>query len=119
MPVYVQHEVLGKISDVFNADALWQAPGMSLFARQPLVHFGFADQSAVEHAALWLRTHPSAFALVPAAELERCFVAGKARQLGSTSRAEWLIVGADADNGRCEPTAPARAYRFSWGSDAL
>jgi hypothetical protein len=37
MPVYVQHEVLGKISDVFNADALWQAPGMSLFARQPLL----------------------------------------------------------------------------------
>ena len=37
MPVYVQHEVLVKISDVFNADALWQAPGMSLFARQPLL----------------------------------------------------------------------------------
>ena len=37
MPVYVQHEMLGKISDVFNADALWQAPGMSLFARQPLL----------------------------------------------------------------------------------
>jgi type II secretory pathway pseudopilin PulG len=37
MPVYVQHEVLGKINDVFNADALWQAPGMSLFARQPLL----------------------------------------------------------------------------------
>ena len=37
MPVYVQHEVLGKISDVFDADALWQAPGMSLFARQPLL----------------------------------------------------------------------------------
>ncbi|WP_332876341.1 hypothetical protein [Massilia sp. S19_KUP03_FR1] len=37
MPVYVQHEILGKISDVFNADALWQAPGMSLFARQPLL----------------------------------------------------------------------------------
>ncbi len=93
--------------------------GHWLFARQPVVHFGFADQSAVEHAALWLRTHPSAFALVPASEVERCFVAGKARQLGLTSRAEWLIVGADADNGRCQPTAPARAYRFSWGSDAL
>ncbi|WP_456292960.1 ArnT family glycosyltransferase [Pseudomonas sp. AK106] len=93
--------------------------GHWLFARQPVVHFGFADQSAVGHAALWLRTHPSAFALVPAAELERCFVAAKARQLGSTSRAEWLIVGPDADDGRCRPPAPVRAYRFSWGSDAL
>lgn len=93
--------------------------GHWLFARQPVVHFGFADQSAVEHAALWLRNHPSAFALVPAAELERCFMAGKARQLGSTSRAEWLIVGAEADNGRCQPPAPGRTYRFSWGSDAL
>lgn len=37
MPVYVQHEVLGKVQDVFNADALWQAPGLSLFARRPLL----------------------------------------------------------------------------------
>ena len=93
--------------------------GHWLFARQPVVHFGFAGQSAVEHAALWLRTHPSAFALVPAAQLERCFMADKARRLGSTSRAEWLIVGADADNGRCQPPAPVRVYRFSWASDAL
>jgi hypothetical protein len=37
MPVYVQHEVLGKVQDVFNADALWQAPGLALFARRPLL----------------------------------------------------------------------------------
>jgi len=37
MPVYIQHEVLGKVEDVFNADALWQAPGLSLFARRPLL----------------------------------------------------------------------------------
>jgi hypothetical protein len=37
MPVYVQHEVLGKINDVFNAEAIWQAPGMALFARRPLL----------------------------------------------------------------------------------
>ncbi|OON63312.1 hypothetical protein B0920_07935 [Massilia sp. KIM] len=37
MPVYVQHEVLAKVSDVFNAEALWQAPGLSLFARRPLL----------------------------------------------------------------------------------
>ncbi|MGF6274428.1 hypothetical protein ABIB38_002810 [Massilia sp. UYP11] len=37
MPVYVQHEVLGKVQDVFNADALWQAPGLALFSRRPLL----------------------------------------------------------------------------------
>lgn len=37
MPVYVQHEVLGKVQDVFNAEALWQAPGLALFSRRPLL----------------------------------------------------------------------------------
>jgi hypothetical protein len=37
MPVYVQHEVIGKVLDVFNAEALWQAPGLALFARKPLL----------------------------------------------------------------------------------
>ncbi|MCA1245797.1 hypothetical protein [Massilia sp. MS-15] len=37
MPVYVQHEVLAKVGDVFNAEALWQAPGLALFARRPLL----------------------------------------------------------------------------------
>ena len=37
MPVYVQHEALGKVNDVFDPDALWQAPGLALFARRPLL----------------------------------------------------------------------------------
>lgn len=37
MPVYVQHEILAKVGDVFNAEALWQAPGLALFARRPLL----------------------------------------------------------------------------------
>ncbi|TFW31878.1 hypothetical protein [Massilia horti] len=37
MPVYVQHEALGQVNDVFNAEALWQAPGLALFARRPLL----------------------------------------------------------------------------------
>ena len=37
MPVYVQHEVLGKVVDVFNAESIWQAPGLALFARRPLL----------------------------------------------------------------------------------
>lgn len=37
MPVYVQHEILAKVDDVFNAEALWQAPGLALFSRRPLL----------------------------------------------------------------------------------
>ncbi|SFD11466.1 hypothetical protein [Massilia yuzhufengensis] len=37
MPVYVQHEILARVGDVFNAEALWQAPGLALFARRPLL----------------------------------------------------------------------------------
>ncbi|AKU21416.1 hypothetical protein [Massilia sp. NR 4-1] len=37
MPIYVQHEVLGRIPDVFNAESIWQTPGLALFARRPLL----------------------------------------------------------------------------------
>lgn len=37
MPIYVQHEVLGRIPDVFNAEAIWRAPGLALFSRRPLL----------------------------------------------------------------------------------
>ncbi|HAT30898.1 MAG TPA: hypothetical protein DCW29_08645 [Janthinobacterium sp.] len=37
MPIYVQHEVIVKIPDVFNGEAIWQAPGLALFARRPLL----------------------------------------------------------------------------------
>ncbi|MYM37750.1 hypothetical protein [Duganella qianjiadongensis] len=37
MPVYVQHQILRRIPDVFNAEALWQAPGLALFSRRPLL----------------------------------------------------------------------------------
>ncbi|WP_395407761.1 hypothetical protein ACHMW6_14330 [Pseudoduganella sp. UC29_106] len=37
MPIYVQHETLDRIPDVFNAEAIWQSPGFSLFSRRPLL----------------------------------------------------------------------------------
>jgi hypothetical protein len=37
MPVYVQHETLARINDVFSPEAIWQAPGLALFARRPLL----------------------------------------------------------------------------------
>ncbi|WP_374360463.1 hypothetical protein [Pseudoduganella danionis] len=48
MPVYVQHEILRRIPDVFNAEALWQAPGLSLFSRRPLLR-DLLERSPREH----------------------------------------------------------------------
>jgi hypothetical protein len=64
MPIYVQHEVLGRIPDVFNAEAIWQAPGLALFSRRPLLrdllercpreHRGRAATRCFSHVTLML-----------------------------------------------------------------
>ncbi|MHC8366151.1 ArnT family glycosyltransferase [Pseudomonas sp. ZT5P21] len=87
--------------------------GHWLFAKQPIVHFGMAG-STVEQAAQWLREHPQAYALVPDEQLGQCFNPHVARELGDTSRAQWSIVAADADNGKCHHGPPAHIYRFTW-----
>ncbi|KOG05314.1 Glycosyl transferase, family 39 [Pseudomonas syringae pv. aceris] len=51
---------------------------------------------------------------MPGEQLANCFLPEKARPLGQTSRADWFIVDADADNGRCKPQRPMQAYRFAW-----
>lgn len=48
MPIYVQHQVLGRIPDVFNAEAIWQAPGLALFSRRPLLR-DLLERSPREH----------------------------------------------------------------------
>ncbi len=90
--------------------------GHWLFARQPIVHFGFSAPATVDKAVEWLRRHPQAFALIPAADLSRCFRPERAHQLGDTSRATWFLVGPEADNGQCRGELPARVYRFAWQS---
>lgn len=48
MPIYVQHEVLARIPDVFNGEAIWQAPGLALFSRRPLLR-DLLERSPREH----------------------------------------------------------------------
>lgn len=36
-PVYVERQLLSGIADVFDPESLWQAPGLALFARRPLL----------------------------------------------------------------------------------
>ena len=88
--------------------------GHWLFAQQPIVHFGFHDRQSLERSATWLRGHPQAFALVPGQDLARCYDPQKARRVGDTSRAEWFLVGPDADNQRCQSPVPEKVYSFAW-----
>ncbi|RML39866.1 Dolichyl-phosphate-mannose-protein mannosyltransferase protein [Pseudomonas syringae pv. maculicola] len=92
--------------------------GHWLYARQPMVHFGFAHALANERAASWLREHPGTFALVPGELLANCFLPEKAHPLGKTSRADWFLVDAQADNGVCRPERPPEVYRFAWKQNA-
>lgn len=87
--------------------------GHWLFAKQPIIHFGF-DHSTVEKAAQYLRTHPQAYALMPTTELEKCFNADKATPLSETSRGDWALVPADADNGLCHADGEPEVFRFEW-----
>nr|WP_315398910.1 hypothetical protein [uncultured Duganella sp.] len=48
MPIYVEHQVLGRIPDVFNGEAIWQAPGLALFSRRPLLR-DLLERSPREH----------------------------------------------------------------------
>jgi hypothetical protein len=72
------------------------------------------DYSTIEKAALYLREHPKAYALVPDEVLNQCFKPEAARELGENARAKWSIVGLEADNGKCLPQEIGRAYRFVW-----
>lgn len=88
--------------------------GHWLFARQPVVHFGFYNRHSLEHSAQWLRSHPQAFVLVPGKEMARCYDPQKARRVGGTSRAEWFLVGAEADNHHCQVAELDKVYAFAW-----
>lgn len=109
----LMRDVAGMTSNAELVLVGWRE-GHWLFAQQPIVHFGFYNGNSLEQSATWLRSHPRAFALIPARDLARCYDPQKARRVGDTSRAEWFLVGADADNQRCQPPAPEKVYSFTW-----
>lgn len=88
--------------------------GQWLFARQPIVHFGMDAAHQTQKAADWLRSNPSAFALIQADELAQCFKPDKARKVDGHSAGEWFLVQADADNGQCHERSASAPFRFAW-----
>ncbi|MDO7899398.1 ArnT family glycosyltransferase [Pseudomonas citrulli] len=88
--------------------------GHWLFAQQPVVHFGFYNRHSLEDSAQWLRSHRQAFVLVPGNQMARCYDPQKARRVGGTSRAEWFLAGAEADNGNCQAAEGGKVYGFAW-----
>ncbi len=109
----IMHEVARLTGNAELVMVGWRE-GHWLFARQPLVHFGFVSGNALEQSAVWLRSHHDAFALVPASDIARCYTPEKAVKVGDTSRAEWYLVGSDADNHSCQAAMPEKVYSFTW-----
>ncbi|WP_053213902.1 glycosyltransferase family 39 protein [Pseudomonas sp. Q12-87] len=109
----LMHDVAGLTANAQLVLVGWRE-GHWLFAQQPIVHFGFYSHQALEQSAVWLRSHPQDYALVPGHDLARCYDPQKARRVGNTSRAEWFLVGADADNRNCLSPAPEKVYSFAW-----
>lgn len=87
--------------------------GHWLFARQPLVHFGFGN-GAIEPVVDWLRQHPDSYALVSPQELAACFNPQQARQIEDADERVWYLVQANADNGQCHSDEAGSPYRFQW-----
>ncbi|MGE7955683.1 ArnT family glycosyltransferase [Pseudomonas sp. NPDC089530] len=88
--------------------------GQWLFALQPIAHFGMDAPNQTQRAATWLRSHPTAFALIQAGELARCFKPDKARKVDTDADGEWFLVQAAADNGQCHDSPASEPYRFAW-----
>lgn len=51
---------------------------------------------------------------MPTTELEKCFITEKATPLSETSRGDWALVAADADNGLCHADGKPEVFRFEW-----
>ncbi|SDS30238.1 4-amino-4-deoxy-L-arabinose transferase [Halopseudomonas xinjiangensis] len=109
----VMHEAAERSAGAPLAIIHWRE-GHWLFARQPIVHFRFASGAGSDPLVGWLRQNPEGYGLVPASELDVCFDRDQAASLGETSRADWFLVSAAADSGRCEGRLADETYRFRW-----
>jgi 4-amino-4-deoxy-L-arabinose transferase-like glycosyltransferase len=89
--------------------------GHWLFARNPLVHFGYrGGPDQVHQAQAWLRAGPDRWLLAPARMLRACFDLGRAIRVGREKGTDLLLVEAAMDTGRCTLRRPEPIYRFRW-----
>jgi 4-amino-4-deoxy-L-arabinose transferase-like glycosyltransferase len=89
--------------------------GQWLFARNPIVHFGYrGGPDQVGQALTWLRAGPDRWLLAADRWLADCFDMQRAVYVGGDRDRNLFLVEARMDSGRCSPQPVSHLYRFRW-----
>jgi hypothetical protein len=89
--------------------------GQWLFARNPIVHFGYrAGPDQLERALTWLRERQDRWLLADERRLGDCFDLTRAIHVGRDRGRTLYLVDARADTGRCAGHPIRRLFRFRW-----
>lgn len=74
-----------------------------LFARRPIVHFGYhtTPDSEIFGAWQWLKAHPNGFVLLPSGKKAPCFDQAVGEIMGHAHRENWLLLGPDSLTENC------------------
>jgi 4-amino-4-deoxy-L-arabinose transferase-like glycosyltransferase len=106
--------VAGRIGPDAELGLVGWRDGHWLYARNPLVHFGYRETVAeVPRAAAWLREGRNRWLLGPASRLAPCFVLGRAVPIGR-DKDDLFLVHADQVSGDCGTPTPGPRYHFRW-----
>jgi 4-amino-4-deoxy-L-arabinose transferase-like glycosyltransferase len=88
--------------------------GQWLFARNPIVHFGYRGPDQLGQALTWLQGGADRWLIAGDRWLAPCFDMERAVYAGNDRERKLYLVDASMEGGRC-PAAPIRrAYRFRW-----
>jgi hypothetical protein len=89
--------------------------GQWLFARNPIVHFGYrTGPTQLGSALTWLRARPDRWLLGRDRVLAACFDLARAVPAGHDRGRDLYLVDAHADTGRCPSQSVPRLFRFRW-----
>lgn len=86
-----------------------------LFARRPVVHFGYhtSPQAEMYAAWQWLSTHQNSFVMLPSSKESPCFDLSMGKSMGIAHREDWLLLGAEALKSDCPaPEVQAETFRY-------
>lgn len=86
-----------------------------LFARRPVVHFGYHTPPDAEIYAAWqwLKMNPAGRLLLPASRESLCLDLSKGHSVGRAHREDWLLLGADGLRADC-PNSDIRTTTFRY-----
>lgn len=87
-----------------------------LFARHPIVHFGYhtSEQAEMYAAWLWLKDNPSGHVLLPSSRTSDCLDLSKGISVGRAHREDWLLMGQEGIGLTCPaPDTQATIFRYT------